>query len=241
MTAQVPPPQALWPNPVAVAVLASGGGSTLQALLDGESPEGGWRVEAVASDRPEAGALQRAAGAGRRARVIPVDGREPTRVADEMLEFFRETGVEVVAMAGYLRLLPPSVVGAFPGRVLNVHPSLLPAFGGQGMYGLRVHRAVLESGARVTGATVHVADEAYDRGTTLAQWPVPVLPGDSAESLAARVQEVERILYPLVLDRLARAVRHGRRLDPLSPAGSHFIPFPGGEVARRIREAYGEP
>jgi folate-dependent phosphoribosylglycinamide formyltransferase PurN len=115
----------------------------------------------------------------------------------------REHKADFLALAGYLRLLPREVVAEFPSRVLNVHPALLPSFGGPGMYGERVHRAVLLSGARVSGATVHYVDEEYDRGPILAQWPVPVLADDSVSSLAARVLKVEHVLYPRVIDAVA--------------------------------------
>jgi phosphoribosylglycinamide formyltransferase-1 len=108
-----------------------------------------------------------------------------------------------VALAGYLRLLPKEVIAEFPSRILNVHPALLPAFGGPGMYGERVHRAVLMSGAAVSGASVHYVDEEYDNGTIVAQWPVPVLADDSVQTLAARVRKVEHVLYPRVIDAVA--------------------------------------
>lgn len=105
------------------------------------------------------------------------------------------------------------------------------------MYGVHVHRAVLASGARVTGTTVHLVDEEYDRGAILAQWPVPVVPGDSPESLAARVQEVERALYPLVLDHVAALLARGGVPAPMTPAGPHFILPPGGldDLPERLR------
>ena len=111
--------------------------------------------------------------------------------------------VGLVALAGYLRYVPATVVTRYAGRIVNVHPSLLPAFGGPGMYGGRVHDAVLTAGVTVTGATVHFVDEVYDRGRIIAQWPVPVLAGDDRASLAARVLRLEHLLYPRVVDALA--------------------------------------
>ena len=121
------------------------------------------------------------------------------------------TGCDLVVLAGYLKLVPAEVIDRYRGRILNVHPALLPAFGGKGMYGHRVHEAVLASGARESGATVHLVDEVYDRGAILAQARVPVLPGDDPETLAARVLEVEHRLLPAVGARR----RRGR------PAGPH--------------------
>lgn len=229
--------------PLPVAVFASGSGTTLQALLDHEAAAVPWRVELVVSDREGAGALSRAAAAGRPARVVPVSGRTPEAVAKETLSALEERGVRLILLAGYLRLLPVALVAAFRKRILNVHPSLLPAFGGKGMYGLRVHQAVLDQGARVTGATVHLADEEYDRGTILAQWPVPVLPGDTADSLAARVQETERVLYPRVADHAAGAVLRGEDPGPLRPAGVRFAlrPAAGEGAALLPDQAYPFP
>jgi phosphoribosylglycinamide formyltransferase-1 len=113
--------------------------------------------------------------------------------------------VDLIVLAGYVKLVPANVIAAYRGRIVNVHPALLPAFGGQGMYGRRVHEAVLASGVHETGATVHLVDEAYDHGATLAQARVPVLPGDTPELLAQRVLEVEHRLLPAVVLAAAEA------------------------------------
>ena len=112
-------------------------------------------------------------------------------------------GVEVVALAGYMKKLGPRTLGAYRNRVLNVHPALLPKFGGWGMYGDRVHAAVLASGDRVSGVSVHLVDEEYDRGPVISQVEVPVLPDDTPETLAARVLAQEHTLYPKTLQRIA--------------------------------------
>jgi phosphoribosylglycinamide formyltransferase/phosphoribosylglycinamide formyltransferase-1 len=123
-----------------------------------------------------------------------------------------------VVLAGYLRRIPDEVVRRYADRMINVHPALLPSFGGAGMYGMRVHEAVLASGATVTGVTAHFVDEEYDRGPIIAQWPVPVLNGDDSATLAARVLRVEHLLYPRVVDAVAGGrltladCRDGRRL-----------------------------
>lgn len=184
--------------PARVAVLASGGGSNLQALLDHLGALGtarGAEVALVVANRPEAGALARAArhGIAQATLADPAD-------ADALLALFAAHGADLVVLAGYLRLVPPDVTRAFRGRILNVHPALLPAFGGAGMYGARVHRAVLDAGARISGATVHFVDDAYDHGPIVAQWPVPVLASDTADTLAARVLRVEHALLPRVVD-----------------------------------------
>ena len=184
-----------------VAVLASGQGSNLQSLLDAfpgsSSPA---TIALVVSNRATAGALVRAAARGVATATIAEDGADAAR----LLELFAAHGIGLVVLAGYLKKVPDAVVRAYRGRMLNVHPALLPAFGGAGMYGRRVHEAVLASGARVTGVTVHLVDEQYDHGTIVAQWPVPVRPGDSAELLAARVLAVEHKLLPSVVAAFAR-------------------------------------
>ncbi len=151
----------------------------------------------VVSSRPDAGALERAHRSGVPATVLA----DPAN-ADEMLAAVGDA--RLVVLAGYLKRIPPAVVARFRWRVINIHPALLPAFGGAGMYGPRVHAAVLASGAAVSGATVHYVDDEYDRGPIIAQWPVPVRPGDTPESLAARVLEVEHRLLPSVVLELAR-------------------------------------
>lgn len=176
----------------------------------------------VVSDRESAGALERARRAGVETRVIPTKGRTPEEVAAETIGALREHGVDVVFLAGYLKLLPPRLVSAYRRRILNIHPALLPAFGGKGMYGMNVHRAVIESGTRLSGPTVHIVDEEYDRGSIVAQWPVPVLPADTPELLAARVLEVEHLLYPLVADHVCRAVLGGREPGPMALPGEAF-------------------
>jgi formyltetrahydrofolate-dependent phosphoribosylglycinamide formyltransferase len=206
---------------IRVAVFASGTGTNLQALLDhlnrrDDSPA---RVTLVISDRADAGALSRAATKGIDARVIPVSGLTEHDVATAMLGVLTSAGIDLIALAGYLRLVPAEVVRGYRGRIVNIHPALLPAFGGKGMYGMRVHRAVLEAGCTITGVTVHHVDERYDEGRPIAQWPVPVVRGDTAESLASRVLAVEHVLYPLAVEWLARRMTETR-------ATTHACGFP---------------
>lgn len=228
-----------------IAVLASGRGTNLQALMDhfaGDARSVA-SVVLVLSDNPEAGALARAGEAGIPTRVLAVSGRKLDAVAAELLQVLRDAAADLIALAGYLKLVPPEVVAAYRGRIVNVHPALLPAFGGKGMYGRRVHEAVLASGARVSGATVHVVDEEYDRGPILAQWPVPVLPGDTPDTLAARILAVEHALYPATVEALARAVAEGRD-EPLfrPPAEAFLAAGPcAGELRKQVRAAFALP
>lgn len=176
-----------------LAVLASGGGSNLQAILDhfdALGPDAPAVPALVVSDRLTSGALERA-----RRHEVPAQWLPKDRNAD-LLALLERHRITHIALAGYLRLVPAEVVRAFHGRLLNVHPALLPAFGGPGMYGHHVHEAVLRAGARVSGPTVHFVSEQYDEGAIIAQWPVPVRNDDSAETLAARVLAAEHWLYP---------------------------------------------
>lgn len=187
-----------------IAVLASGSGTNLQALLDHLDTLGDDRagdVVVVASDRRDARALARAAARGVPTAIIQTPTAAPE--AQPLDAILGEHRVDLVALAGYLRLVPTETVDRFRGRIVNVHPALLPAFGGAGMYGPRVHQAVLDAGATVSGVTVHFVDQAYDRGPVIAQWPVPVLADDTAASLAARVLRVEHVLYPIAVDAVA--------------------------------------
>ncbi len=191
-------------QPARVAVLASGGGSNLQALIDRfHAPPSPVQVSLVVASRAGIGALARAERAG--IASVVVDARAPGAAA-RLLGELDAHRIDLVVLAGYLSLVPAEVVERFRGRMLNIHPALLPAFGGQGMYGMRVHRAVIESGARVSGATVHRVDDRYDEGEIVAQWPVPVLPGDTPETLAARVLAVEHRILPLAVEALARGI-----------------------------------
>lgn len=199
-----------------LAVFASGGGTNLQSILDATA-SGVLRAEVVlvVSDRPDAGALARARRHGAATAVVPrSDYATPEAFGDALLAVLTEHGVTFVALAGYLKHIPASVVSAFRHRMLNVHPSLLPAFGGAGLYGRKVHEAALAYGVRWSGVTVHLVDEAYDTGPIVLQEPVPVFPGDTPEALAARVLEVEHRLYPQALALFAEGRVHvdGRRV-----------------------------
>jgi phosphoribosylglycinamide formyltransferase 1 len=189
------------PNTMRIAVFASGGGSNLEAIV-----AHGIAVALVVADRPNLGALARAAQHGVES-VVLHDHADGLALMDQL----RHHHIDLLALAGYLRHVPDVITRAYRGRILNVHPSLLPAFGGPGMYGHRVHAAAIAAGVRVSGATVHFVDEVYDRGPIIAQWPVPVRPNDTADALAARVLEVEHKLYPRVVAEVAVGHVH---LDP---------------------------
>lgn len=187
-----------------IAVLASGGGSNFQAIQTHFASLGADRpgeVVLVATDRPGAGVLERARRDGIAA--VTMDREQRT---SGMLALLARHAVDLIVLAGYLRMVPSEVTRSFRGRIVNIHPALLPAFGGPGMYGHHVHEAVVARGARISGATAHFVDEEYDHGPIIAQWPVPVLPTDDADMVARRVLAVEHALYPRVVQQLAAGV-----------------------------------
>lgn len=191
----------------AIAVFASGGGSNLGALLDYFDALGEARsadVSVVLSDRSEAPALERA-----RARGIPAVVLDDFRDGDAICRHLTDHRVQLVVLAGYLRLLPREVIAAFPRRIVNVHPAPLPAFGGKGMYGLKVHQAVLSAGVAETAVSIHFVDEEYDRGAVIAQWPIEVRADDTAESLASRVLSTEHLIYPRIVEMVAALITPG--------------------------------
>jgi phosphoribosylglycinamide formyltransferase-1 len=190
-----------------VVVLASGAGTTLQALLDASAPAAepgltapdGAEVVAVICNTPGAGALDRGRKTGIPALLIDHRGRPRATFEAELAAAIDAQRADLICLAGFLRILSADFVARYRHRVLNTHPALLPAFGGKGMYGERVHRAVLESGAAISGCTIHLVDETPDGGPIVAQAAVPVMAGDTPATLAARVQAQERRLYPEVV------------------------------------------
>lgn len=208
-----------------IGVLVSGQsrGTNFQAILDAIARgDLNARCALLVATNELHGAVARARDASIKTLVLP-PGELTKQAWDEIVaDALYEEGVSVVALAGYLRYVTSVLLDAFPGRVVNVHPSLLPAFGGQGMYGPRVHRAVLEHGCKVSGCTVHLVDERYDTGPILAQAAVPVEDDDTPDSLALRVQREEHRLFPQCLElvcsgRIRIEGRRVRRLTVKSP------------------------
>jgi phosphoribosylglycinamide formyltransferase 1 len=181
-------------EPLRLAVLASGRGSNLVALQRAiDAGELHATIAVVVSNNSAAGALAWAREHGIAARHVSSKTDDDPGAA--MLELFTAHDVDVVVLAGWMKLLDPRVVAAYRGRAVNIHPAPLPRFGGPGMFGERVHAAVLASGATSSGPTVHVVDDRYDEGEIIAHREVPVEPGDTAQSLAARVLAAEHDLY----------------------------------------------
>ena len=191
-----------------VAVLVSGGGTNLQAILDseakGQNPHG--KVKLVVSSKQGVYALERAEKAGVPTAVIcRKDCTSQQKFDKKLLEVLKNNQIHVVVLAGFLSILGEEVIKAYPNRILNVHPSLIPSFCGAGFYGLKVHQAALEKGVKVTGATVHFVNEICDGGAIIAQKAVDVLEGDTPETLQKRVMEqAEWELLPAALAKVCK-------------------------------------
>jgi phosphoribosylglycinamide formyltransferase 1 len=247
------------PSPLQIGILLSGRGrgSNMQAIIEachsGLIPGD---VVRVVSTSPGAPALERARAAGVDALFVdptsesnlsnPISvspclrGNSPSESSLDarLLAAFREAGADTIALAGFMRKLGPVFLRAFPQRILNIHAALLPCFGGHGFYGRRVHEAVIESGARFSGATVHFADDEYDHGPIVLQAVVPVEDDDTPDTLAARVLEQEHRIYPEALRLLAegRLEVVGRRVK-IRPADGTPPPHGGQILSRRAAPA----
>ncbi len=192
-------------NRLCLGFLASHGGSNMQAIIDAVHAG---RLDAdlgvVISNNSKSGALEKARVAGIPWRHLSsATHPEPNALDEAILSALQEHGVNLIVMAGYMKRLGPKTLEVYGGRVLNIHPALLPKYGGAGMYGMHVHEAVIAAGEMVSGVTVHLADDEYDHGRILAQREVPVLPGDTPDILQARVLESEHQLYAETIQRIA--------------------------------------
>jgi phosphoribosylglycinamide formyltransferase-1 len=209
---------------VKILVLVSGNGTNLQALIDAEKQGrfGPGRIEALVSDRPGVYALERARLAGIPALVEMPDKALPRERRQEdlsgrILRICQDRGIDCIVLAGFLSILTGTLIRGYEKRIINLHPSLLPKFGGEGMYGEQVHRAVLEAGETESGCTVHLVDTGTDTGPILLQRRVPVLPGDTPESLAGRIHHEEHraIVEATAAIVLAACPKHQQFRSPL--------------------------
>ena len=202
---------------VKIAVLVSGGGTNLQALLDAEKSGvlRSGKISLVISNKPGAYALQRAQAAGVKTAVV--NKKECLSQAEfeaRIVSLLEENGVELIILAGFMCILSENFTRRYEKRILNVHPSLIPSFCGEGMYGLRVHEAALAKGVKVTGATVHFVNEIPDGGEILLQKAVDVLPGDTPETLQRRVMEqAEWLLLPRAAELVSESLLRGRNRE----------------------------
>ncbi len=203
---------------ILIAAFASGRGSNLRAVDDYlvRRPDQPASIALCISNNPKAGVFEHA-----EERDIPwlrlspkMYPEDPEAYEQALIDLLEEKKIDLIILAGYMRKLPERVVRGWRGRILNIHPALLPAYGGKGMYGIHVHTAVLEAGEQESGATVHLADEEYDTGAILAQRRVPVEIEDTPEILAERVLSAEHWLFPRVVERAARLLAEGEPIRP---------------------------
>lgn len=192
-------------EPLRIAVLASHGGSNLQALIDAcAAGQIDGRIVLVVSNNRKAFALERARNHHIDTLVISESGFPGAAAyAAELLRQLKMRGTQLICLAGYMKMIPQQIIAAYRNKIINIHPALLPKYGGPGMYGIHVHEAVLAAGEAETGVTIHVVDEVYDNGRILAQRRVPVLPGDTPQVLQERVLASEHELYPETVARIA--------------------------------------
>lgn len=180
-----------------LAVLCSGGGTNLQAIIDArEKGELSAEIKIVISNNSKAFALERARK--HNIKSLHLSHRQfgtPEEFDQKLLEVLKENQIDMIVLAGYMKILSPTIIRAYKNRILNIHPALLPHFGGPGMYGSHVHEAVIKSGVKITGVTVHIVDEIYDHGAIVMQKPVEVKDDDTPETLAERVLKVEHQTY----------------------------------------------
>ena len=198
---------------VKTAVLVSGGGTNLQAILDAERSGKiiNATIAAVISDRAEAYALRRAEQAGVEAVTIPFKELGRSEFERQLILALQERGIELIVLAGFMRILSADFTSRYPERILNVHPSLIPSFCGEGYYGLKVHRAALDYGVKITGATVHFVNEVPDGGKIVAQKAVYIHSDDTPESLQKRVmREAEWIIFPEAIESVAGNIRRSK-------------------------------
>ena len=182
-----------------IAIFASGSGTNAENIIRHFQGNKDVNVALVVSNKPDAYVLVRAANLHVPSLTLT---REEFAQGEELARLMKERGIDFIVLAGFLLRVPEALIEAYPGRIVNIHPALLPKYGGKGMYGDRVHRAVVEAGERESGITIHLIDEQYDRGTTVFLAKCPVLPGDTPDDVARKVHALEYAHYPEVIGQL---------------------------------------
>ncbi len=190
--------------PSNIAIFASGNGSNAQAIIEYFKGRDDINVDLIASNRAEAGVLQRAEKEGIEAVILNKTNFPDT---ENLIAYLRERNIELIILAGYLKLIPSKLIEAFPNQIINIHPALLPKYGGKGMYGINVHRAVKAQNEKESGITIHFVNEHYDEGEHILQEKVEILPNDSPEEIASKVLKLEHYHFPRVIDKLLTDVR----------------------------------
>lgn len=182
-----------------IAILASGSGSNAENIANYFKESGYAQVTFIIANNPNAYVLERAKRLGIESIVV---NKAEFMEADSVVAMLKERDIDFVVLAGFLLLVPQKLIAAYPGRIVNIHPALLPRHGGKGMYGDRVHKAVVESGDTESGITIHLIDEQYDKGTTFFQAKCPVLPTDTPDDVAAKVHALEYEHFPHVIEEI---------------------------------------
>lgn len=201
-----------------IAVFASGGGTDFQSVIDANLAENFCEISVLIASKGGIGAIERAKRHGIRAEVFSkADYPDLEELYEKLAALLNGLGVDYIVLAGWLKIIPESFIKKFEDRIINIHPSLIPAFCGGGYYGLKVHRAVLEYGAKISGCTVHFVNEVPDGGAIIAQRAVDVEDGDTPELLQARILEVEHTLLPYCVKKLCegKVIKNGRRVTVL--------------------------
>ncbi len=186
-----------------IAIFASGTGTNAQKLIEYFETHRDAQVTLVVSNRADAGVLGIAREHGVESMVV---SREEFFADNSIVDKLHERGIDLIVLAGFLWLIPPAIISVFPNRIVNIHPALLPKFGGKGMYGSKVHAAVIAAGENESGITIHYVNERFDEGDHIAQFRCPVLPGDTPETLAARVRELEHEHFAETVEQLLQKI-----------------------------------
>ncbi|WP_026166487.1 phosphoribosylglycinamide formyltransferase [Gracilimonas tropica] len=185
-----------------IVVFASGSGTNFQSLIDAIARgDLSAQISGLITNRTNIGAIHRAQKHGIPVKVIDPDILSEDHFADQLINQIHHWNADLIVLAGYLKKIPASVIEAYSNRILNIHPALLPKFGGKGFYGLNVHQAVIEAGEQESGCSVHIVTEEFDKGPVIAQTKVKILPGDTPESLAKRILAEEHKLYPKAIQK----------------------------------------
>lgn len=209
-----------------IAILASGSGTNAENIVRTFNEGTLLRVRVCLTDHADAGVIERMNRLG--VDTIYVEGAVWRKEPQKVIDILRDCNIDLIVLAGFMRLLNPAIVETFRGRILNLHPSLLPKYGGKGMWGHHVHEAVIAAGETESGVTVHYVNEEYDRGEILMQERVEILPGETAESLEAKIHEAEYRLYPIAISEALR--RMGKLPPPLPQTGIPGVEAPLGEA-----------
>lgn len=202
-----------------IAIFASGSGSNAEQIMQHFSDPSSGKVALVVSNKPNAFVLERAHKHGVETYILPKGWQKNT---DDFIAYLQKKEIDLIVLAGFMQLIPSELVKAFSNKIINIHPALLPKYGGKGMYGMNVHKAVQKSGEKETGISIHFVNERYDEGNLLFQASCPIAPSDSPESIQQKVQRLEHYYFPLVIDKLLQSGEWGEQSRNLSFTPADF-------------------